>query len=39
MVNAYLAIGCFGPTVGTNMSAIMDDINARGDIGAGFAPI
>jgi len=26
MVNAYLAIGCFGPTVGTNMSAIMDDI-------------
>ncbi|MEU0500276.1 S1 family peptidase [Nocardia sp. NPDC004278] len=39
MVNAYLAIACFGPEVGTNMSSIMGDINARGSIGAGFNPI
>ncbi|WP_040800141.1 S1 family peptidase [Nocardia higoensis] len=39
MVNAYLAIACFGPEVGTNMTAIIDDLNARGDIGAGFRPI
>ncbi|MET8773784.1 S1 family peptidase [Nocardia sp. NPDC050713] len=39
MVNAYLAIACFGPEVGTNMSAIMNDINARGGIGAGYVPI
>ncbi|WP_067532613.1 peptidase S1 family protein [Nocardia crassostreae] len=39
MVNAYLAIACFGPEVGTNMSTIMDNINARGGIGAGYYPI
>ncbi|RJO76953.1 serine protease [Nocardia panacis] len=39
MVNAYLAVACFGPEVGTNMSAILGDINARGDVGAGFTPI
>ncbi|MBP2188265.1 S1 family peptidase [Nocardia goodfellowii] len=39
MVNAYLALACFGPEVGTNMTVIMDDINARGGVGAGFRPI
>ncbi|MGV9615013.1 S1 family peptidase [Nocardia xishanensis] len=39
MVNAYLAIACFGPEVGTNMSAIMNDLNARGGPGSGFMPI
>ncbi|MBF6135790.1 serine protease [Nocardia otitidiscaviarum] len=39
MVNAYLAIACFGPEVGTNMDAIMADINARGGAGAGYHPI
>ncbi|MEV0682485.1 S1 family peptidase [Nocardia sp. NPDC050378] len=39
MVNAYLAVACFGPEVGTNMSAIMHDMNARGGHGAGFHPI
>ncbi|MEU4339802.1 S1 family peptidase [Nocardia sp. NPDC023852] len=39
MVNAYLAVACFGPEVGTNMSAIMGDINARGGVGAGYVPI
>ncbi len=39
MVNAYLAMACVGPEVGTNMNSIMDDINARGGVGAGFHPI
>ncbi|WP_054815238.1 hypothetical protein [Nocardia arizonensis] len=39
MVNAYLAIACFGPEVGTNMSSIIGDLNARGGVGAGFRPI
>ncbi|MBF6127731.1 serine protease [Nocardia brasiliensis] len=39
MVNAYLAVACFGPEVGTNMSTITDDVNARGGVGAGFRPI
>ncbi len=39
MVNAYLAVACFGPEVGTNMSAIMADMNNRGRTGAGYAPI
>ncbi|MFJ4655962.1 serine protease [Nocardia sp. NPDC088792] len=39
MVNAYLAVACFGPEVGTNMSSIMNDINNRGSIGAGYRPI
>jgi hypothetical protein len=39
MVNAYLAVACFGPEVGTNMNAIMSDINSRGGAGAGYRPI
>ncbi|MFD7842019.1 serine protease [Nocardia sp. NPDC059764] len=39
MVNAYLAVACFGPEVGTNMSAIMDDVNGRGGVGAGYRPV
>lgn len=39
MVNAYLGLGCFGPEVGTNISSIMNDLNARGDIGAGYQPL
>ncbi|WP_280511257.1 serine protease [Nocardia farcinica] len=39
MVNAYLAIACFGPEVGTNMTAIMNDLNARGGVGSGYVPI
>ncbi|MEV0251277.1 S1 family peptidase [Nocardia sp. NPDC050712] len=39
MVNAYLAVGCLGPEVGTNMSAISADLEARDDVGAGFHPI
>ncbi|GAA5071368.1 S1 family peptidase [Nocardia iowensis] len=39
MVNAYLGVGCLGPEVGTNISAIVHDLNARGEIGAGFQPL
>ncbi|WP_328389587.1 serine protease [Nocardia sp. NBC_00416] len=39
MVNAYLAIACFGPEVGTNMATIMGDINSRGGVGSGYLPI
>ncbi|MGY2063763.1 serine protease, partial [Nocardia gipuzkoensis] len=39
MVNAYLAVACFGPEVGTNMDIITADMNARGDVGAGYRPI
>ncbi|NQE89113.1 serine protease [Nocardia terpenica] len=39
MVNAYLAVACFGPEVGTNMNAIINDINVRNGVGAGFYPI
>lgn len=39
MVNAYLAVACFGPEVGTNMVTITNDMNARGGAGAGFMPI
>ncbi|WP_336084570.1 S1 family peptidase [Nocardia sp. SSK8] len=39
MVNAYLAVACFGPEVGTHMNAIMNDMNARGAQGAGYHPI
>ncbi|MFC6011600.1 S1 family peptidase [Nocardia lasii] len=39
MVNAYLAVACFGPEVGTNMNSIMDDLNGRGSVGAGYRPI
>lgn len=39
MVNAYLALACFGPEVGTNMTSIMDDLNASGGPGSGFQPV
>ncbi|MFI1238916.1 S1 family peptidase [Nocardia salmonicida] len=39
MVNAYLALACVGPEVGTNMNSIMDDINGRGGVGSGYRPI
>ncbi|MFB8282356.1 serine protease [Nocardia colli] len=39
MVNAYLGVGCFGPEVGTNISTIMNDLNARGEVGAGYRPL
>ncbi|WP_432278958.1 S1 family peptidase [Nocardia brasiliensis] len=39
MVNAYFAVGCFGPEVGTTISAIMADLNARNDVGAGYRPV
>ncbi|MFC3964837.1 S1 family peptidase [Nocardia jiangsuensis] len=39
MVNAYLAVGCLGPEVGTTMAAIVHDLNARGSVGAGFHPL
>ncbi|WP_278260964.1 S1 family peptidase [Nocardia sp. AG03] len=39
MVNAYLAVACFGPEVGTNMNAIMNDMNARGAQGSGYQPV
>ncbi len=39
MVNAYLGVACLGPELGTNMTAIIDNINATGGVGAGFRPI
>lgn len=39
MVNAYLAVACFGPEVGTNMDAIIHDLNARHGVGAGYHPM
>ncbi|UGT61437.1 S1 family peptidase [Nocardia asteroides] len=39
MVNAYLGLGCLGPEVGTTMAAIVNDLNARGSVGAGFHPL
>jgi hypothetical protein len=39
MVNGYLRVPCLGPELGANIAAILDDINTRGDIGAGFHPI
>ncbi|MBJ8346482.1 serine protease [Antrihabitans sp. YC2-6] len=39
MVNAYLLAPCVGPEVGTNITTILDDINARGGVGAGYRPI
>ncbi len=38
MVNAYLAVGCVGPEVGTTMSAIQADLDANNGVGAGFRP-
>ncbi|MGV9818131.1 serine protease [Nocardia xishanensis] len=39
MVNGYLYVPCLGPQLGGNMAAIIDDIDARGGVGAGFHPI
>ncbi|GGF92871.1 hypothetical protein GCM10007304_03380 [Rhodococcoides trifolii] len=40
MVNAYLGpFSCVGPEVGTDIGAILDDINRGGGVGTGFAPI
>ncbi|RVW01886.1 chymotrypsin family serine protease [Rhodococcus xishaensis] len=39
MVNAYLAIACFGPELGTNILPILNDLDAAGGVGAGFTPI
>ncbi|MFQ6327914.1 serine protease [Nocardia sp. CWNU-33] len=39
MVNGYLTVPCLGPQLGGNMAAIIDDVNARGGVGAGFHPI
>lgn len=39
MVNAYLAVACAGPEVGTNMNSIMADLNGRRITGSGFRPI
>ncbi|WP_328711509.1 S1 family peptidase [Nocardia salmonicida] len=39
MVNAYLALACVGPEVGTNMNSILDDMNGRGGVGSGYRPI
>ncbi|MFD4366817.1 S1 family peptidase [Rhodococcus sp. NPDC058521] len=39
MVNAYLGFACIGPEIGTNISSIMNDMNASGGPGAGFRPI
>ncbi|MFF0492683.1 S1 family peptidase [Nocardia sp. NPDC003482] len=38
MVNAYLGVGCLGPEVGTNISAIQAHLDASGGVGAGFRP-
>ncbi|MEU6188527.1 serine protease [Nocardia sp. NPDC047038] len=39
MVNAYVTVPCLGPQLGTKMTAIIDDVDARGGPGAGFRPI
>lgn len=39
MVNAYLAVACIGPEVGTNMNVIINDVNRRGNVGAGYRPV
>jgi hypothetical protein len=39
MVNAYLTVACAGPEVGTDMSAIVRDLDAHHRIGAGYHPI
>ncbi|MET7767731.1 S1 family peptidase [Nocardia sp. NPDC005366] len=38
MVNAYYGVGCFGPEVGTDIHAILADLNAGSEVGAGFQP-
>ncbi|WP_280239784.1 serine protease [Nocardia abscessus] len=39
MVNGYLAVPCLGPQLGTDITAVVADVNARGGAGAGFQPI
>ncbi|MEV0033505.1 serine protease [Nocardia sp. NPDC050793] len=39
MVNGYLYVPCLGPQLGGNMAAIIDDIDTRGGVGAGYDPI
>lgn len=39
MVNAYLGFACIGPQIGTNISAIIHDMNVSGGPGAGFRPV
>ncbi|MGV0155197.1 S1 family peptidase [Rhodococcus sp. GB-02] len=39
MVNAYLWVPCLGPELGTNMTSIVDTIDAHGGVGAGYRPI
>jgi len=39
MVNAYLAVACVGPEVGTNFASILGDLNHRGSAGSGYRPI
>lgn len=39
MVNGYLSVACLGPEVGTSMTAVVGDADARGGAGAGFRPI
>ncbi|MGQ4617401.1 serine protease [Nocardia sp. R7R-8] len=39
MVNAYVTVPCLGPQLGTEMTAVIDDVDARGGPGAGFHPI
>lgn len=39
MVNGYLSVPCLGPEVGANITAIMNDANARGGAGTGFDPV
>lgn len=39
MVNAYLAVACLGPEVGTNMNSILAAANKGNQPGAGFRPI
>ncbi|MBF6464275.1 serine protease [Nocardia beijingensis] len=39
MVSGYLAVPCIGPQLGTDITAVVADVNARGGAGAGFQPI
>ncbi len=39
MVSGYLAVPCLGPQLGTDITAVVADVNARGGPGAGFQPI
>ncbi|WP_157574179.1 serine protease [Nocardia jejuensis] len=38
MVNAYVGVGCIGPEVGTDIAAVLRDVDARAGVGAGFQP-